>query len=205
MGASTMMDMIGSFVVGGMLFLMALRLNASAVEESSVYNGNLILQENMTTTVNLIETDFRKIGYCRNWRLIPDPSLSIRIADSNRLRFWTDLGDNGTLDSLTYYLGPTSELNDTPNPRDRFLYRQEGANPPQRMSLGITQFQLRYRDAEDSVIAFPVPDPRAINSLELSIAIESSAPLTQQYMNDTSQYQVFWRQIRLVTKNLRNR
>ncbi len=205
MGASTMLDMIGSFVVGGMLFLMALRLNASAVEESSVYNGNLILQQNMTTTVNLIETDFRKIGYCRNWRMIPDPSQSIRIADSNRLRFWTDLGNDGTLDSLTYYLGPASELNDTPNPRDRFLYRQEDANPPERMNLGITQFQLRYRDAEDSIIAFPVTDPREVNSLELSIAIESAAPMTQQYMNDTSQYQVFWRQIRLVTKNLRNR
>lgn len=205
MGASTMMDMIGSFVVGGLLFLMALRLNASAVEESSVYNGNLILQQNMTTAVNMIETDFRKIGYCRDWRLISDPSLSIRIADSTRLRFWTDLGNDGTLDSLTYYVGSTSELTDTPNPRDRYLYRQENAEAPQRMNLGVTQFQLRYRDAEDSVIAFPIVDPREINSMELSIAIESSFPLQQQYMNDTSQYQVFWRQIRLVTKNLRNR
>lgn len=205
MGTSTIMDMIGSFFVAGILLLMGLQLNASANETTLVYNGNAILQENLTTLVDILETDFRRIGYCKDWTKIPDPNLSIRIADSNRIRFWTDVNNDGTLDSITYYVGPTSELASTPNPGDRYLYRQVNTQPAFPMNLGVTEFSLKYFDAENDSIPFPVSDPRLIYFMQISIAIQSSAPYKQEYMNDPSQYDVFWKQIRLVTQNLRNR
>jgi hypothetical protein len=205
MGSSTMLDVIGSFFIGGILMLMALRLNASGMETSAVYNSNLILQQNLTTLVRIIEDDFRKIGYCRDWKKIPDPSKAIRIADSSRFRFWTDVDNDGALDSLTYYIGPTSELTDTPNPRDRFLYRQINNTAAMRMNLGVTQFSLRYRDAENDLLAFPVSDPRLVYFMEINVAVETPAPLQQEYLQDTTQYEAYWRQIRLLTKNLRNR
>jgi hypothetical protein len=200
-----MLDIVGSFFIGGILLLMALRLNASGMETSAVYNGNLILQQNLTTLVRMIEEDFRKIGYCRDWKKIPDPSKSIRIADSSRFRFWTDVDNDGALDSLTYYIGSPSELLDTPNPRDRYLYRQVNATPALRMNLGVTQFSLRYRDAENDPISFPVSDPRLVYFMEINVAVETAAPLQQEYLQDSTQYEVYWRQIRLLTKNLRNR
>jgi type II secretory pathway component PulJ len=205
MGSSTMLDVIGSFFIGGILMLMALRLNASGMETSAVYNSNLILQQNLTTLVRIIEEDFRKIGYCRDWKKIPDPSKSIRVADSSRFRFWTDVDNNGTLDSITYFIGPTSELLDTPNPRDRFLYRQVNNTAAMRMNLGVTQFSLRYRDAENDPISFPVTDPRLVYFMEINVAVETPAPLQQEFVSDTTQYEAYWRQIRLLTKNLRNR
>lgn len=205
MGSSSMMDIIGSMLVGGILFLMALRLNAGANETSAVYNSNYILQRNMTSLVGIVEDDFRKIGYCKDWRKIPDPSKSLRIADSTRLRFWTDIGNDGTLDSVTYYLGPTSDLTDSPNPRDRYLYRQINNGTPYPMNLGVTQFSLRYYDALNNFIPFPVSDPRGIYFMEISMAIETAFPYKQEYINDPSAYQVFFKQLRLVTKNLRNR
>ncbi len=205
MGSSTMIDMVGSFFIGGVLLLMALRLNASGMETNAVYNSNLILQQNITTLVRMIEEDFRKIGYCQDWRKIPDPSKSIRIADSTRFRFRTDVDNDGTLDSITYFIGPTSELLDTPNPRDRYLYRQVNNTAPNRMNLGVTQFSLGYRDAENDQLSFPISDPRLVYFMEINVAVETQAPLEQDYMQDTTQYQVYWRQIRLLTKNLRNR
>lgn len=205
MGSSTMLDVVGSFFIGGILLIMALRLNASGMETSTVYNSNLILQQNLTTLVQMIEHDFRKIGYCRDWKKIPDPSKAIRIADSSRFRFWTDADNNGTVDSLTYFIGPTSELTDTPNPRDRYLYRQVNNGTPVPMNLGVTQFSLRYRDAENDLLTFPVTDPRLVYFMEINVAVETAAPLEQEYLQDTTQYQVYWRQIRLLTKNLRNR
>lgn len=205
MGSSTMIDMVGSFFIGGVLLLMALRLNASGMETNAVYNSNLILQQNITTLVRMIEEDFRKIGYCQDWKKIPDPSKSIRIADSSRFRFWTDVDNDGTLDSITYFIGPTSQLLDTPNPRDRYLYRQVNNIAPNRMNLGVTQFSLRYRDAENDQLSFPISDPRLVYFMEINVAVETQAPLEQDYMQDTTQYQVYWRQIRLLTKNLRNR
>ncbi len=211
MGSSSLLDIIGSFVVAGLLLVMGLRLDAQANEATLVYNGNAILQSNLTALVDMIETDFRKIGYCANWTKIADPTLSIRIADSNRIRFLTDLtsstypfGD-GNLDSITYYVGPTSELASTPNPRDRYLYRQTNNSTPYPMNLGVTQFSFLYFDTGGDQLSFPVSDPRLIYSMQVSIVIESAAPYQQQYMNDPSQYQVFWKQIRLVTQNLRNR
>jgi ribulose bisphosphate carboxylase small subunit len=41
--------------------------------------------------------------------------------------------------------------------------------------------------------------------MQISLKVESGYPITQEYMADSTQYEVFWRQIRLVTKNLRNR
>lgn len=205
MGSQTMLDIIGSFFIGGILLLMGLRLNASGLETSSVYNQNLILQQNITTLVQIIEDDLRKIGYCRDWRLIPDPSKAIRIADSSRFRFLTDVNNNGTLDSITYWITETNQLLDTPNPRDRFFLRRINNQAWQRMNLGLTTFSLRYRDAENDPLSFPISDPRLVAYMEINVSVETQAPLDQDYMEDTTQYQVYWRQLRLLTKNLRNR
>jgi hypothetical protein len=205
MGSSTILDIVGSVAVAGFLLLMALRMNASANEASAVYMGSYVLQTNITALVDIIETDFRKIGYCKDWRKIANPTASIRIADSSRLRFWTDVDNDGSLDSITYYLGPTSELAATPNPADRYLYRQVNTQTPLRMSLGITRFALQYFDAENTSIPFPITDPRKVYFMQISVAVETPVPYTQEYMDDRSQYEVFWKQIRLVTKNLRNR
>ncbi len=211
MGSSSLIDIIGSFIVAGLLLIMGLRLNAQASEATLVYNGNAILQQNLTALVDILENDFRRIGYCKDWTKIADPSLSIRIADSNRIRFLTDMtstsnpyGD-GALDSITYYVGPTSELTATPNPYDRYLYRRVNNQTPYPMNLGVTQFSFKYFDALNDPIPFPVSDPREIYIMQISITIQSAAPYKQEYMNDPSQYDVFWKQIRLVTQNLRNR
>lgn len=205
MGSSSLIDIIGSLIVAGMLLIIALRMNSAAIETTAVYNQNAVLQSNITALVGMIEEDFRKIGYCRDWRKIPDPSRAIRIAKADEFRFWTDIGNDGTLDSIRYYLGPTSELLDTPNPRDRYLYRQVNNETPRPINLGVTQFDLRFRDAENDPISFPVPDTRLVYYMEITVALETAEPYEQTFVNDTSQYQVFWRQIRLVTKNLRNR
>jgi hypothetical protein len=205
MGSASMLDIIGSFFVGGMLLLIGLRLNAQANEARAVYASSYILQQNITTVIDILEFDFRKIGYCKDWRKIPDPSKSIRIADSNKVRFWADYNNDGVLDSITYYLGSPSELSDTPNPRDCYLYRQINNSTPSKMNLGLTRLAFKYFDAENDSIPFPITNPRIVYYMQVEVSVETAVPYQQEYMNDPSQYQVFWKQIRLVTKNLNNR
>ncbi len=38
--------------------------------------------------------------------------------------------------------GPVSELTETPNPRDKYLYRIENDEAPIGTNLGVTQFEL---------------------------------------------------------------
>ena len=207
MGSSSLLDIIGSFFVAGILLIMGLQLNATSNEVKATYSQNYTLQTNLTTLVNMLENDFNKIGYCANWRLVADPTQSIRIADSNRIRFRTDYNDDGKLDSITYWAGPTSELLDTPNPNDRYLYRQLNNDSihAQKMNLGITEFSFTYNDGENSLLTFPISDPRQVCYMTLTVAVSEAYPYEEQYTNDPSKYQVYWKQMRLVTHNLTNR
>jgi len=215
MGASTIFDIVSSTVVGSLLLLMALRLNAQAVETNAVYQNNLNLQQSIVALVDVVESDFRKIGYCKDFHKIQPPNIAILAADSNSIRFMTDVpsspGDmgDGVVDTIRYYVGPTSELASTPNPDDRYLYRIVNGNTAKGWNLGVTQFSLRYYDALGDTIPFPVPDPRLIYTMEINISLESPAPLLKaEYTSagaDSADYKVYWRQIRLASRNLRNR
>jgi hypothetical protein len=211
MGTSSIIDIISSAVVAGMLLLMALRLNAQANETTLIYNGSVVLQQNLVTLVTLIEHDFRQIGYCKTFSKIPDPSKSIRKADTSDITFWTDVYNTGNLDSVRWYVGPTTEMSSTPNSRDRKIYRVINNGTPVGWNLGVTQFKLQYFEFDgDTIKVMPVADPGSIYMMQISLTCESPVPFAEEYRTQRKQdsladFQVFWRQLRLASRNLKNR
>ena len=214
MGGQTIIDLIASSIVFGSLMLIALRLNGSVMERAQDYREDLIVQENLVEIVKLLEYDFRKIGYCKDYDKIPIPTEAIRYADTSKIEFWTDFATSsdpdgdGQLDSLTYYVGPTSELSVTPNPYDRLLYRVENNNTPVGVNLGITIFKIEYYDALRNVLSTPVADPREIKFMQITIQTEHPIKWTKYYNTatyDTVYQTAYWRQIRMAAKNLNNR
>ncbi len=212
MGTSTIIDIITSAVIAGLLLLISLRLNAQANESTAVYNGSVILQQNIVTLVAWIEHDFRQIGYCRDWTKIPVSSQAFRKADSSDITFWTDINNSGSKDSIRWYIGPVTDniVNETPNPRDRLIYRVVNNGTATGWNLGVTQFRLKYFDFQRQVLSTPVASPDQIYEIEISIACESPYKFTEQWRSsqsgsDSSDFQVFWRQLRLAARNLKNR
>ena len=202
MGFSTLIDILGSTLVGGMLLLILLRLNDASVENTYVYGGELMVQQNLTEVVELLEYDFRKIGYCEDWKKIPDPSKAILSADSTSISFLTDIEPDGVVDEMKYYLGPASELSGTANPKDRMLYRVVNNETPKGANLGITQFEMVYFNALGDTIDFPITVPAEIYTMQINITVENTSGYNDDYSVDKS---AFWRQIRLAARNLRNR
>jgi hypothetical protein len=208
MGSTTIIDIIASAVIAGILLLMCLRLNAQANETSSIYNGSVVLQQNIVALVGWIEHDFRGIGYCQDWTKIPDPSLSIRRADTSYIRFWTDFPPYGTLDSVTWVLGPLETS--TENPRDRWIYRITNTDTS-KWRLGVTQFRLTYFDYDGTQLTtMPVPIPGDIFTLQIAVACEAPYPFREEYRSvraadSLAEFQVFWRQLRLAARNLKAR
>jgi hypothetical protein len=200
MGTSTLLDIIGSMIIGGLLILMALRLNVSAKEYSSAYYASYLLQSNLLTLVVMIEDDFKRIGYCKNPKLLTTAD-AIAVADSNRISFRTDINNTGNVNTITYWAGLTSELTSTDNPKDFYLYRQVDNNTPTQWNLGLTKFLIRYWDNQntpDSMsYAYAMASPGAIRVTDVSIKLESPFKSQQQYMMDTSEYQLFWRELRM--------
>jgi hypothetical protein len=110
----------------------------------------------------MVEYDFRKIGYIANAdsSLGPDYGAIVE-ADSSHIKFYTDYEpfttNGGGIDSVEYRFGLTAGdlVTWTPNPNDRYLYRNYNAaemDNPAKVSLGVTQFKLTYYDYNDSNI-----------------------------------------------------
>ncbi len=199
MGFSTLLDILGSMIIGSILLTTTWRLSDAATEKTYNGSGELSLQQNLVTIAQIIENDFRKIGFCEDWNKLADPSKAIISADLSSIKFFTDTDLDGSLDSVRYYLGPTSELYQTPNPRDRMLYRVVNNEQPGGSNLGITQFYMIYYDALGDTINLPITIPGEIASVEINVTVENVAAY------DTSYSSAFWRQIRMVARNLRNR
>lgn len=199
MGTNVILDIMGSMIIGGILIMTLFRLSDRATERTYSQSGDLTIQQNVATVVSILEYDFRKIGYCADWTKIPDPTKSIILADSNKIKFLTDVDKNKTVDTMFYYIGPPSELIYTANPRDRFLYRVVNSEKPVKVNLGVTYFNLVYYNSNKDIIKTPVAVPGEIQSLQISLAVEDIEAYNQKYSK------VFWRQIRMSAKNLKNR
>lgn len=199
MGYSVLMDILGSTIIGGILMMNLFQINNTAIENNYTGNGELTAQQNLAVTVQVLENDFRKIGYCAKWQKIPIPTQAILEADSSSIKFLTDVDSDGNVDTMHYYLGPTSELLSTPNPRDRILHRVINSETPVDVNLGVTQFHLTFFDVLGNLINFPIIVPGEIYTMQIDITVEDVAAYNEQYSS------AFWRQIRLVAKNLRNR
>jgi hypothetical protein len=203
MGFSSIVDILGSTLIGGILMIILFRLSDSGIENTYNNSGELISQQNIVTTVSILENDFRKIGYCKDWNKIPRPNESIILADSNKIKFLTDIlpdgNPDGKVDSIYYFSGSTNELLSTPNPRDRYLYRVINGEKPVQVNLGITQFSLKYFNALGAPISFPITVPGEISSIQIDVSVENVSAYDNKYST------VFWRQIRLSAQNLRNR
>ncbi|OGV11850.1 MAG: hypothetical protein A3J84_02690 [Ignavibacteria bacterium RIFOXYA2_FULL_37_17] len=205
MGFSTLLDILGSTIAGGLLLMILMRMNDASVENNYFYSGERIVQQNLVEVVKLLEFDLRKIGYCNNWQLMPIPSMAITQADSNGITFLTDIvtpsdpyGD-GVLDVMHYYLGPTSELTATPNPYDRLLYRVANSQTPAGSNLGLTQFKLTYFDANgDKITSMPASPPFGIAAIQIDISVENTAAYGNDYSADK---RIIWRQVRLPARN----
>lgn len=199
MGTMMIIDILGSMVIGGILTLLLLQLSERTTENTYNKSGDLSLQQNIATIARIVETDFRRIGYCADYNKLLKPSEFILSADTSSITFITDLEGNGTIDQIRYYLGPTSELTATKNPRDRILYRVENNEAPVASNLGVTAFKIIYFNTTGDTIPSPVAVPGAIASLEININCENTEAYDELYAS------AFWRQIRLVARNLKNR
>lgn len=199
MGTNVILDIIGSIIIAGILMLSIFRVNNSSTEDLYKGTGNLVAQTNLATVVQILETDFRRIGYCADWKKIPVPTEAILNADSAGIRYLTDVDKDGNVDTMYYYFDSLTDIPGTPNPRDRFIYRVVNSETPVGVNLGVTQFSLEYFNALGSKLSFPISDPREIFTMQIDITVEDVAAYDEKYQT------IFWRQIRMAARNLFNR
>ena len=76
-------DVLGSMMIGGIILLMLLQFNATVMEGAAAQTFTSIVQSNLTAMADMVEYDFRKIGYLATG--VTD--TAVVYADSNKITF----------------------------------------------------------------------------------------------------------------------
>lgn len=179
-----------------------------------MYNSSVNLQVNLVTLTTRMEDDFRKIAYCQNSEISP-PSNAVVYADSLRFLFKGDMNNDGNIDIVGYNLGKSYiPLNN----RIKSVVRSywAGPNPDttkpattiDSLKVGATQLVFHYKtqNTDSLILATPVNlSTKAVGIIDLAITLESASRIidtSHSFIQDTALYKVYWRQFRVVGKNL---
>lgn len=201
-----MFDLLFSMIFGGALLVITLNANQIATETQYTHSGDMLVQEMLISTAQLVEGELRNMGFG-----VPENRPSVVSADSTSISFLSSLDKaSAKIDTISYSLGSTSELRSTQNELDRYLDRK--VNMGARLHVGVvTLFKLRYYAKTGECIPTPVPSDRLaeIHVVEVTIEVQNqSAP-----MRDASQVRPgeqtalfsssMWQQTRLASQNSR--
>ncbi len=169
-----MLDIMGSFVIGGILALMLFNFNAYQSNTRYQSDSELQLQQNAKTLADIINYDLRKIGYD-----MERDSIWVETS-SQRLSFYSDIDRDGTPDLVTYFLGDSTEstATATPNPRDKTLFRVVNSDTTGGPTLGLTKLIFLYMDESGN----PTTVPSDIKYIKSEIWVESLEPVAGEYI-----------------------
>jgi hypothetical protein len=166
-----LLEITASTIVGGMLLLLILRMNASLLESATTLSFEKTVQSNITSLIEDMQYDFRRIGYKVSTKPV------VTVADSNRISFLADIDNDDNIDTVSYYLGSVDQLMDTQNPRDRILYRAINNTPVSTSNLGVIDFKVWYFNQAGSFAA----SLNEIKLIKYALEVESIFPINDEY------------------------
>jgi hypothetical protein len=196
---SVMMDLIFSSFLGGIITLITINANMVIRQTWSNYNSEVIVQQMLISTAQIIEGELRNMG-CG----IADSVNVITEARDTSIQFNIALRPeiNTIPTTVKYYSGSINELTSSENPNDRYLYRQEGINTPQRIGL-VTQFSFKYLIVNGAQMSTPITDEDSLGKIRIiEITMEVQSPFAA-YLDPEKRYtSALWKQTRLASQNL---
>ena len=162
---AAILDIIGSFIIGGIVLIMTTKLNFVLSNNSQQASVGLTTQQNCVVLSKILESDLSKIGY-----RVSSPNKFVTY-DSLKLKFYGDIDDNGTIDSITYYSGPLSSKSQSPNPRHQLVYRTWNTKTVP-MNIGLTKLRFFYYDSAGAKTAVQ----SKIRAIKVSMDFQSVIP-----------------------------
>lgn len=176
---NVILDLLGSAFIGGIILLMVLQMNLFMSSSSYSSDNELQMQQNAKTLADILNNDFRKIGYNNS-------GTAILTAEKERIKFVGDLQSpgsigNGTVDTVEYFIEDSTFAAGTSNPRDKILARVlNNADTLAGPSLGLVKLQFSYLDS----VNVPTTDLSKIKYIKTEFWIEPYEHVNN-FENDT--------------------
>ncbi len=201
---ATLLDIIMAMFIGSVLLLSVFNANFLIYQHSTVLNGDVLVQELLISTAQIVEGEFRNMGVG-----VAEDQATVLQALDTAITFLSDLDRNGTPDTIKYWAGSTSELSQTQNTMDRFLHRKVNNNPVQSIGI-VTDFRLRYFSQNQlDTLTTPVTgsDLKMIKIVEITLEVQNPYALYRDPRDiklgerEALYSSSYWRQTRLASQN----
>jgi len=177
--SSTWLDIVGSTIMGTLAIFLILKMNYQISTNSNELTTNGMVLGNLSTLGSVMENDLYKIGY----RISGD---KINQSTLNKFSYLTDLNNDGTAHTISYYLGDTSQAKFTANPNDKPLYKVTDNGTPQTMGL-LRDCQFTYYDSSGTQISdTSITGRRKVKILKVYLRYESGYLINNYYQ--TAEY-----------------
>ncbi len=96
MGYTTILDILGAAIIGGILLINLLRVNGGLIENESIYSHDKNLQIDLVIAATVLERDFSLLGYVKSTDQVGF-NQNIFAGDSVSITFRSDIDNNGVL------------------------------------------------------------------------------------------------------------
>jgi hypothetical protein len=166
-----LIDLLGSTLIGGILLLIILQMNLFMSNASFSSDNELRMQQNAKTLAEIMNYDFRKIGYKFD-------DTAMLTAQKKNIKFVGDLqapgeAGFGTMDTVEYLVLDSTFAAGTSNPRDivlvRVLNSTDSITGP---SLGLVDINFSYLDSLSS----PTANLSKIKYIKAELWVEPMEP-----------------------------
>ena len=158
-----------SFMIGGMLLISILRLDASVHSRSDMSTLDMMAKTNTETIADVISYDLRNAGFRVGGNAFAGLSPTT-------VTLFGDIDFDGTTDQVSWIY--TSGIQDTTtrNPNDRYLYRIVNGDTLD-FSMVATHFQLTYYNSAGNITA----NPSQVTGIKVEIGCQSPEPSDDFY------------------------
>jgi hypothetical protein len=178
---SILLDIFGSVVIAAMLFMLIVKLNLFSSQTSYVSDSELKLIQNTKTLAEIIDYDFRKVGY----RVMGNAIIT---ATEKNFVFNADIDRDGSVDVIEYSVSEPDDVPGTENSKDIILYRRVNSNTIGGPSLGLVDIKFTYFD-ENSLETNIVSNIRYIKT---EMWVEGTEATTDAFSNNSSYSKTYW-------------
>lgn len=180
---SSLLDIVQSIFIGGMIFFMLILFNEKMRNVSDDLVSNNIVQSNAIEISNILEYDLLKIGYNESSEEI------VIAAKKDSIGFLSDIDNNGKVDSVFYSVTDSSEVLETENINDKKLLRKLNNEQPKIIGK-LTDFEITYYDSLSNELSISQlinqSERIKISEIGIKLRVESDFKIDDKYQ------QSFW-------------
>ncbi|MCW8817587.1 MAG: hypothetical protein OQK52_06930 [Ignavibacteriaceae bacterium] len=184
---STIIDIMGSTFIAGLLLLLILKLNLFMSNASYASDNELKMQQNAKTYAEILNYDFRKIGYKHD-------GVSIITAKNDQFKFVGDLqrpGESGygIIDTVEYFIRDSSYSLGTLNQNDIILVRVVNSKDSiSGSSLGLVKLNFSYLDS----LSIPTNILSKIKYIKTELWVEPTEPVNNFLTGEKDSVFTYW-------------